>query len=436
MNALIIDPDTSVGERTRALLADHGVDSTVVATGEDGLTVARADNDIDVVILTLDVPGIDGLVLCRRIARALPGVPILATSSRGDEDLVVRAFEAGAHDFLARPLRFGELVVRTRAALRVRAERARHARHETRLARRTRQLEQNKRDLEATACIDQVTGIANRRHFDNLLHAEWRRAARRDVSLSVVMFDLDDFHAFNSRYGHLRGDACLARVTRAMAHSLRRASDVLARYGGEEFVAILPDTDAHGACVVAERLRARVEELALPHAGSRCSPVVTLSAGVATRTPTLGIAPEVLIETADAALYKAKRGGRNRYRTDGSEDGPVVIARRPWPVCPVVVLDPVLVQRVPRVLETLRGDLGTAVSAAATGDLARGSALGTRVKRVSDRLGLDGLGELAVRLEDKVRHGDHAAAVAALDEIGWYLEHVQVVYRRPTLRAV
>jgi len=433
MRSLVVDPDPIASEQARACLGEMCASVIVVPTAEQALAIARAHEPIDLILLALELPDLDGISACRRLARLVPGVPILATSSRGDEDVVVRALDAGAHDYLSRPLRLRELAARARGALQLRAERSRHARHELRLARRTHLLERARRDLESTACIDQVTGIANRRHFDKLLHAEWRRAVRRRAALSLVMFDLDDFHAFNSHYGHLRGDACLARVTRAMAHGLRRASDVLARYGGEEFVAILPDTAAHGACVVAERLRRRVEELALPHSDSRCGSVVTLSAGVATRIPRQGIAPEVLIEAADAALYRAKRDGRNRYRAELAEVAPVVVAQRPWPVCPVVVLDPVLVQRVPRVLEHLRTDLGSTADAIADGELARGSTLGSRIRRMSGDLGIEGLAELAGRLEDTARRGEREAAAAALAELGWYLEHVQVVYRRPTL---
>src|SRR6185369_11708024 len=115
----------------------------------------------------------------------------------------------------------------------------------------------------------------------------------------------------------------------------------------------------------------------------------------------------------------------NRYRTENGELEPVAIARKPWPVCPVVVLDPVLVQRVPRLLEHLRDDLRPAIAAVSAGELARGGALGSRIRRMSENLGIDGLGELAARLEDTARRGDGTAAIAALEELGWYLEHVQ-----------
>jgi diguanylate cyclase (GGDEF)-like protein len=230
--------------------------------------------------------------------------------------MLARAYDAGAHDFIAKPVRPLELTLRAKAALRLRAERVRRGEYEQRLVQWAHQLAKSKRDLESTVRVDPLTGVANRRHFDMLIRAEWRRAARDQTSLSVVFVDLDDFHAFNERYGHIGGDACLAKVADVLARSLRRASDVLARYGGEELVAILPDTDTNGACVVGERLRATIEELQIPHVGSRCSRVVTLSAGVATRLASMGSNPESLIAAADAALFRAKAEGRNCYRAE------------------------------------------------------------------------------------------------------------------------
>ncbi len=339
---------------------------------------------------------------------------------------MLRAFDAGAHDVVTKPLRTGELAARIRGALRLR-----------RLLQRARRLAMSNRDLESTICNDPLTGIANRRHFENLLHTEWRRAAREGSPLSLAMFDLDDFHAFNAHYGHIGGDACLVHVAKAMAHGLRRASDLLSRYGGEEFVALLPDTGARGACVVAERLRARVEDLAIPHAGSRTSHAVTISVGVATCTPGTELdddATELLVAAADAALFRAKDDGRNCCRADGVTAEHVVITSKPWPTCPLVVLDPVFARRAPRMLDGLRADVTAALSRARAGHLPSGT-IAHATKRAAAQLGIDELGALGVKLLDAIAALDRNATTKHLDELAWYLGHVQVVYRHATRSA-
>ena len=167
--------------------------------------------------------------------------------------------------------------------------------------------------LAALAATDGLTGIANRRHFDEELFAEWRRAAREGTSLAVMLLDVDHFKRFNDRYGHPAGDDCLRRVASTIAATIRRPGDRPARYGGEEFAVILPATDLAGAMDVADRVRAGIQAMAIVHEGNEAG-VVTASIGVAVVSPVakLGIATSALLEAADGALYEAKRTGRNR----------------------------------------------------------------------------------------------------------------------------
>jgi diguanylate cyclase (GGDEF)-like protein/PAS domain S-box-containing protein len=164
--------------------------------------------------------------------------------------------------------------------------------------------------LELLASKDPLTGLANRRAFDESLLLEWRRAQRSAQPLALVMFDVDHFKAYNDTYGHQQGDACLRNVALAVAGATLRAGDLVARYGGEEFVLVLPGTTLEGAAIVAERVRAAVENLALPHRGG--DGVVTASVGVACCVPGEGASSEALLAAADSALYRAKRAGRNR----------------------------------------------------------------------------------------------------------------------------
>ena len=177
---------------------------------------------------------------------------------------------------------------------------------------RTRELEQANQMLARFSYLDAVTGIANRRNFDDGLELEWRRLNREPGPLSLVMIDIDHFKAFNDTYGHQKGDECLKVVAQTLRHALHRPGDLCARYGGEEFGVILPGTDAEGALGVAEALRQAVEGLAVPHSGSSVGPVVTISVGAATVIPQEGGSGQALIEAADKALYRSKHTGRNR----------------------------------------------------------------------------------------------------------------------------
>jgi diguanylate cyclase (GGDEF)-like protein len=177
---------------------------------------------------------------------------------------------------------------------------------------RTRQLEEANRTLERLSQLDGLTGVANRRRFDEALDAEWRRGCRTGAPLSLVLVDIDAFKAYNDTYGHLHGDECLRQVAVALAGALGRAGDLVARYGGEEFAALLSGVAYEEAAVVAERLRANVQALRVPHAASPAARVVTVSVGVATLVPFERGDAATLVAAADQALYEAKRRGRNR----------------------------------------------------------------------------------------------------------------------------
>jgi diguanylate cyclase (GGDEF)-like protein len=178
---------------------------------------------------------------------------------------------------------------------------------------RTEQLEEANRKLAALSYVDAITGVANRRSFDEELATESRRLPRTRSHLSLLMADIDGFKAYNDALGHQAGDECLRQVARVIADRVRRAADTVARYGGEEFAVLLPDTDAPGAAILAERIRADVEERNIPHPGMP-SGRVTISIGVATTTGKDLSDPTALVRAADRALYEAKRAGRNRVR--------------------------------------------------------------------------------------------------------------------------
>jgi diguanylate cyclase (GGDEF)-like protein len=195
--------------------------------------------------------------------------------------------------------------------IRTRRRAAREAALEGLVEERTRDLAEANLRLERLSALDGLTGVANRRRFDDVLGVEWRRGCRSGEPLSLILMDLDFFKPFNDTNGHLAGDEALRQVAGYLSGTLGRAGDLVARFGGEEFVALLPGMPKVDAAALAERLRAGVFGLALPHNASPVANVVTLSAGVATVVPEEQESPQTLVATADAALYKAKRDGRN-----------------------------------------------------------------------------------------------------------------------------
>jgi diguanylate cyclase (GGDEF)-like protein/PAS domain S-box-containing protein len=171
---------------------------------------------------------------------------------------------------------------------------------------------QAEEQLKLIAFMDGLTGVANRRHFDNTLDLEWRRAMRSAKFLSLIMIDIDYFKNYNDLYGHLAGDSCLQKIAHTIRDSLRRAGNFVARYGGEEFMIILPETNAEEAYSFAESLREKIANLNIEHKDSKVSKNVTVSLGVSTTVPKKYSTQDDLISLADKALYKAKEGGRNR----------------------------------------------------------------------------------------------------------------------------
>jgi diguanylate cyclase (GGDEF)-like protein len=175
------------------------------------------------------------------------------------------------------------------------------------------QLQQANQQLQRMATLDGLTQIANRRYFDQQLQQEWQRLLRNQKPLALILFDVDYFKRYNDYYGHQAGDACLIQIAQVATLALNRSTDLVARYGGEEFGVILPETTLQGAVVVAQRIQTRLRELALPHAQSEVSDIVSLSLGIADLIPESISSPEQLIMLADKALYQAKQQGRDRY---------------------------------------------------------------------------------------------------------------------------
>jgi two-component system chemotaxis family response regulator WspR len=261
------------------------------------------------------MPDVDGLTLLAayRDNPVTRDIPVIVLSSRDAPEIKREAFTRGANDYLVKLPDPIELIARVKAH-----SRSYHTQGELRSLQR--QLEASNAVLKQLSTQDALTGIPNRRHFDELLTKEWRRCLRSYKNLGLVLIDVDGFKSFNDHYGHPEGDRCLQQVAQALSKAMLRPGDVVARYGGEEFAVILPETDLEGSMAVAERLRQVVSSLHITHEHSPCADHVTISLGIAACIPSLKANVADLISESDQALYRAKRGGRNR--SIGSPGGP------------------------------------------------------------------------------------------------------------------
>lgn len=307
MKILLVDDSRTVRAVLSRMLC--GLGHTVVEAQDGSQALEYLEREpVDLVLLDVQMPRLDGFDAVRRI-RALQNnrwIPIIFLSGRESDTDLEKGILAGGDDYLVKPVSPVVLGAKIRAMQRIHDM-------QRQLFELTERLAKANQELAQLARQDSLTGVANRHHFDERLAEELARARRHRVPLGLLLCDVDDFKAYNDRYGHPAGDACLQRIAAALASACRRATDFVARYGGEEFALILPDTDAAGVASVAEAARARVEALGIPHAGSRVSTVVTVSLGGVAVVPDPSTTPALLIRRADAALYRAKLEGRNRF---------------------------------------------------------------------------------------------------------------------------
>src|SRR5579864_2455246 len=224
-----------------------------------------------------------------------------------------------------------EVVARVRSVLRAKDQSDRRRAREQQLETRNRELQAVNQELLQLSLVDPVTGVANRRQFNEMIDRAWRSGARHQFEIALILMDIDFFKGYNDHLGHPAGDDCLRRVANELAAGLLRPDDFLARYGGEEFAVILPRTDLGGAEVVAERLRSNVESLGIQHLASPTG-CLTISQGLACAVPAPESAPSSLIALADEALYEAKRCGRNQMCSRCADKSSCPVLRQLSPI--------------------------------------------------------------------------------------------------------
>jgi len=275
--------------------------------------VQKLTESFHVILLELHLADGSGLELCKWLKANPVGqqAVILAISAAEDSKWILPAFNHGASDFLKKPVDALELRARILTALNLRAEMSRREHREGELIDMMTLLKSLNENLENISTNDALTGIANRRRFDEYLEEEWRRARRQDQEVGLVMGDIDFFKKVNDKYGHPFGDQVLHEVGQCLAKQVRRPGDLIARYGGEEFAMVLTATGKEGSHEVGERLRKAIETLEIHNEKSDTLIPVTMSFGVSAAKPKQIETPKNLIAAADNALYQAKKKGRN-----------------------------------------------------------------------------------------------------------------------------
>lgn len=262
-------------------------------SGEKALELANKQDKPDIILLDIMMPDMDGYTVCKKLKSdsATSAIPVIFVSAKDEVKDQMKGFNLGAVDYIVKPFEppLVKARVKTHINLKLRTEM-----------------------LEKLAMVDGLTGIANRRRFDETYKSECSRSLRNRKPLSLIMIDIDYFKAYNDAYGHGAGDECLIQVAHQLRDTLNRESDFIARYGGEEFIIILPEIDPTGTRIVAEKLKEDIETLNILHEYSKTTDHVTISVGCVNSIPENETECLQLLKQVDEQLYRAKESGRNR----------------------------------------------------------------------------------------------------------------------------
>ncbi|MES2318470.1 MAG: diguanylate cyclase [Pseudomonadota bacterium] len=288
---LVIDDQPANIQVLHALLmADFDV--CMALNGEDALALCAA-RPPDLILLDIEMPGMGGYEVCRRLKAdpVLQDIPVVFVTGHLDPEVEVKGFAEGGADFITKPFHANVVLarVRTQITLKIQSD-----------------------FLRSRAYVDSLTLLDNRRRFDETLLAEWQRCRRASQPLALILADVDHFKRYNDHYGHQQGDACLRAVAATLRAGFVRSHDLVARYGGEEFACVLPDTTLAGAMQKAAAVEQAIRALAIPHADGGADGIITISLGVAVAAPPKGDQSLALLEQADVQLYRAKDAGRGR----------------------------------------------------------------------------------------------------------------------------
>ncbi|MBL8414257.1 MAG: diguanylate cyclase [Propionivibrio sp.] len=316
MKALVIEDNKATLQLICEQIRTIGITPIAAETAANGLDLFQSERP-DLILLDIIMPDLEGCEVARQIRQLetsgdwTPIFFMLPLSKDKDKDIEM-SIAAGGDDFLLKPI--SEVVLSTKIRAMQRTIQMRQY-----LLALTRKLDSANQELKRLTSLDGLTGIANRRHFGEVLLREWRRAMRQGEELSIVMCDIDFFKLYNESYGPQSGDERLCQLAQTLTGTMDRGGDLLARYGGEEFVAVLPGTTLNGARFVAEQMRQAISQLAIAHPGTPFAHL-TASFGVASAVAMPETDPQDIVAAAELALLKAKNEGRNRVCETSSLD--------------------------------------------------------------------------------------------------------------------
>jgi diguanylate cyclase (GGDEF)-like protein len=291
---IVDDVTTNIDILAELLRPDYKI--RAATSGEKALKISFSENPPDLILLDVMMPDIDGYDVCRILKESsqTKDIPIIFITGKTSIEDEIYGFNLGAVDYVRKP--FNSIIVKARVNT--------HA-----------ELKRYHDYLKEISYLDGLTGIANRRKFDEYLDITWNFAMREATPISMVLIDIDNFKLFNDHYGHQEGDDCLIQIAQTLAGGATRKTELVARYGGEEFVCILPNTEMKDAKQIAEKFRRSIMSIQIPHQYSATGSEVTISIGVATIIPEFNSNCSLLIKASDEALYRAKASGRNQVQT-------------------------------------------------------------------------------------------------------------------------
>lgn len=287
---LIVDDSIVQAAQLKSIIEDE-YDITVAQTAEDGLRLV-SEGDFSLILLDVVMPGMDGFTLLKTLQEQIvtQSIPVILITSLADVTNEQRGLVLGAVDYITKP--YIPLIVKARVNTHIK-------------------LYKYRRQIEQQSMTDQLTGIANRRRYEQYSATKWREAIRLHVPFSICMFDIDRFKVYNDTFGHPAGDKVIASVAQTAASYLKRSTDFLARYGGEEFVALSLGDSSQQIFEHLKKIRQAVENLHIPHDPS-VAEWVTVSVGGVTIVPDTESTYDFYLKIADTMLYDAKKNGRNR----------------------------------------------------------------------------------------------------------------------------
>lgn len=303
MKILLVEDSATLRQILCNYIRDAGHEPVIATSGEEALQLLE-NTPVDMIFMDVEMPGLNGFETTKLIREGLDGhwLPIIFITGLKEDDSYIQGIDAGADDYLIKPLSAAIIKAKIRAFERI-------------IQMRDELTNLNQR-VDTLSQYDPLTQLLNRKTFTTVSEHHWTLAKRHQHAVSALMIDVDYLKLYNEHCGTAVGDEALQQIAKAIRHSLHRPGDVVCRYAGEEFVVLLPDTDASGAMWVARSINQAIMQLAIAHPTSPVSDTLTVSIGGATCPRTTNQSLEKLIKGAERALYKAKRAGRNRCWID------------------------------------------------------------------------------------------------------------------------